>query len=375
MITVVIGGDIYPSGNIQKPFIDGNAEEIFHDLLDDITSADLSVVNLEAPIVSKETPIKKPGGTLGAPINTINGFIAARWNVLNLANNHSFDQGVQGLLETFRTIKKAGLSYVGAGANIEEAQKPFIKEINGERIIIYSMAEREFSVADENMPGANPLDIINFLDAVQKYKKNGIFIALVHGGKEYYPYPTPEMVRRCRFMVDAGADAVVCCHTHCPLPWEIYANRPIIYGLGNLVFEPLHETLSSWHEGYLARLTVENRRVHFEPIPYLQSKAITGVRKMDDTSRQSFLDDMEKKNIQIKDSIFLKDQWVQYCRQQKDSYFSMLFGYNKIMSKLRHLLLHFLHSKDERQRALLLVQCETHQEILNTIFKDERVTR
>jgi poly-gamma-glutamate synthesis protein (capsule biosynthesis protein) len=374
MITVVIGGDIYPSGNIQKPFIDGNAEEIFHDLLDDITSADLSVVNLEAPIVSKETPIKKPGGTLGAPINTINGFIAARWNVLNLANNHSFDQGVQGLLETFRTIKKAGLSYVGAGANIEEAQKPFIKEINGERIIIYSMAEREFSVADENMPGANPLDIINFLDAVQKYKKNGIFIALVHGGKEYYPYPTPEMVRRCRFMVDAGADAVVCCHTHCPLPWEIYVDRPIIYGLGNLVFEPLHEPPPTWHEGYLAKLTIEHKKISFEAIPYFQSQGSAGVRKMDKSAKKRFLDEMEKTSIQLKDSKFLKAQWLKYCQQQKELYLSMLFAYNKPMSKLRRFLLPLLHSKEGRHRALLLVQCETHREVLNTIFKDERHT-
>jgi poly-gamma-glutamate capsule biosynthesis protein CapA/YwtB (metallophosphatase superfamily) len=373
MTTIVIGGDIYPVGNIQKAFMEGNAEEIFHDLLDDITHTDLSIVNLESPLVSKEMPIVKPGGAvLGASIKSINGFIASKWNVLNLANNHSFDHGAQGLMETIRTIKVAGLAYVGAGSNIEEALKPFIKEINGERIVIYSMAEREYSIADEKTPGANPLDLINFVNAIRQHKQQGIFIVLIHGGKEYYPFPSPEMVRRCRFMVDMGADAVICCHTHCPLPWEIYADRPIVYSLGNLIFEASRKMSAAWYEGYLAKLIFEENNIRLEVIPYVQSLTNVGAQKMDKYARKRFLDEMERKSNQVKDGVFLEAQWVKYCRQQKNIYLSGLFGYNKLMRKLRRLLLPLLHSKGEMHRALLLVQCETHQEILNTIFKHER---
>jgi poly-gamma-glutamate synthesis protein (capsule biosynthesis protein) len=372
MATIIIGGDIYPAGNIQKAFIEGKANDIFHDLLEDIANADLSVVNLETPLVSKETPIEKPGGVLGANVKSINGFAAARWNVLNLANNHSFDQGAQGLLETFYTIKEAGLTYVGAGVNIEEARQPFVKDINNERIIILSMAEREFSIADEKTPGANPLDLINFVNDIRLHKQRGIFIVLLHGGKEFYPYPSPEMVRRCRFMVDMGADAVICCHTHCPLPWEIYADRPIIYGLGNLVFEPLNEAVDSWYEGYMVKLTIDNGQVHFIPIPYFQSKEVPGAQKMDTFTGKRFLDEMDIKSSKLKDAVFLEDQWVKYCRQQKEQYLSWLFGYNKPMQKLQRILFPLLHSQEEKLRALLLVQCESHQEILNTIFRDER---
>jgi len=372
MPTIIIGGDIYPVGDIQNAFIAGKAAEIFHDLLEDITDADLSIVNLESPLVSTETPIEKPGGVLHARVEAVRGFVAAKWQVLNLANNHSFDQGEVGLLETMATIKKAGLLYVGAGSNIEEAKKPLIKEIDGERIVIYSMAEREFSVADEKTPGANPLDLINFVNAIRQHKQQGIFIVLIHGGKEYYPYPSPEMVRRCRFMVDLGADAVICCHTHCPLPWEIYADHPIIYGLGNLVFEPLHEVSTSWHEGYLAKLTIGNGNVQFDKIPYIQSQSSLGAKKMNEMTKKHFIDEMENKSVQLKDSLFIKKHWENYCWQQQESYLSSLFGYNKIMQKLRLLLLSILHSKEERQRALLLVQCETHQEILMTIFKELR---
>ncbi len=94
MIRIVFGGDICPTGRIQNAFAEGNADEIFHDLLEDIISADLSVVNLECPLVSQETPIAKGGGpVLGANSRCIRGFAAAKWSVLNLANNHSFDHG------------------------------------------------------------------------------------------------------------------------------------------------------------------------------------------------------------------------------------------------------------------------------------------
>jgi Bacterial capsule synthesis protein PGA_cap len=372
MIRIVIGGDICPMGRIQNAFIEGNANEIFHDLIEEIVGADLSVANLECPLISQETPIAKAGPVLGADVRCVQGFVAAKWNVLNLANNHSFDHGDRGLHETIHTVEGAGLSVVGAGENIKDAQRPLVKEINGERIVIYSMSEREFSIADEKTPGANPLDLINFVNAIRQYKQQGIFIVLIHGGKEYCPYPSPEMVRRCRFMVDMGADAVICCHTHCPLPWEIYADRPIVYGQGNLVFEPLKKQGATWHEGYLARLTIEAGQIGLEAVPYFQSQALPGAQKMDEAARKRFLDEMQRKSAELKDSVLLQDRWTKYCRQQREAYLAGLFGYNRLMRKVSRLLLKTLHPKKEMLSALLLVQCETHQEILNTIFRDER---
>ena len=371
MIRILIGGDVCPMGRIQNAFIEGNVDEIFNDLLGEIATADLSIVNLECPLISRQTPIPKAGSILGASIRCIQGFVAAKWNILNLANNHSYDHGASGLRETINTIKEAGLCVVGAGANIKGAQTPLVKEINGERIVIYSMAEREYSIADEKTPGANPLDLISFVNAIQLYKQQGIFIVLIHGGKEHYPYPSPEMVRRCRFMVDMGADAVICCHAHCPLPWEIYADRPIVYGLGNLVFEAGETMQDGWYEGYLAKLTIEEKQVCLETVPYFQSRTSLGAQKMNESARKRFLDEMQRKNGQIKDSSFLADQWAKHCRQKKDQYLAELFGYNRLMRKARSLFLR-RHSKNEVLTALHLAQCETHLEVLNSLFRDER---
>ena len=176
MTTIVIGGDVCPTGNIEKAFLQGSADEIFHDVLDDIASADLSIVNLECPLVSRATPIPKAGPVLGAITSCIQGFVAAKWNVLNLANNHSYDHGADGLRETIRTIEEAGLDVIGAGEDLKDAETPIVKELNGERFVIYSMAEHEFSVADETTPGANPLDLVRLVYAIREHKRQGIFI-------------------------------------------------------------------------------------------------------------------------------------------------------------------------------------------------------
>jgi poly-gamma-glutamate capsule biosynthesis protein CapA/YwtB (metallophosphatase superfamily) len=135
MISIVIGGDICPMGRVEYAFVPGVVSEIFHDLLEEIGNADLSVANLEYPLISHETPIVKDA-ILGANVAYVRGFANARSNVLNLANNHSFDYGERGLRETIESAHRTGLSVAGGGENLEEAGKPYMKEIEGTKIVI-----------------------------------------------------------------------------------------------------------------------------------------------------------------------------------------------------------------------------------------------
>ncbi len=372
MIDILVGGDVCPSGAILEMFREGNAEGIFGSLRDEIEAADLFIVNLECPLIARQTPILKVGPVLGADEGCVRGLVASRVSALNLANNHIFDHGISGLRETLTAAEKAGLGVVGAGLDLQAAQAPLIRTVKGQRVVIYAMAEREFSIAGRRTPGANPLDLISLVETIRRHKQEGIFIALLHGGAEFYGYPSPGLRRRCRFMIDMGADAVVCCHTHCPLPWELYKDRPIIYGLGNLIFEAPPGSSPEWHKGYLAKLSVRDGRVSFAPIPYDQFKDQPGARKMDPGAGEGFLDDMRIKGDRIKDDAFVESRWAEFCRSKTDSYLAGLFGYNRLMRKLQPLLLRSLHSKKDILRAGHLVQCETHQEVLATIFEDFR---
>lgn len=249
-----------------------------------------------------------------------------------------------------------------------------VRQVGGTRIVLYAMAEREFSIATEATSGANPLDLINFVHAVKEYKKDGVFVVLVHGGIEYHPYPTPQMVRRCRFIVDMGADAVICCHSHCPVPWETYRGRPIVYGLGNLIFEGRGRQDVSWYQGYLAKLQIEGKSVLFEPVPYTQSLGGVGARGMEPEARRRFLDLMIMRGRRLDDDDYIHEAWLDYCIKHRDTYLAGLFAYPRVFRALRRVVVPIIHSRQALLRSLLLVQCESHREVLNTLFQLERET-
>jgi hypothetical protein len=65
-------------GQVAGLFSEGNAPAIFYDLLDEVTNADLSIANLECLLISHKTPHTRPGTLLGAPVECVRGFSAAK---------------------------------------------------------------------------------------------------------------------------------------------------------------------------------------------------------------------------------------------------------------------------------------------------------
>ena len=70
------------------------------------------------------------------------------------------DFGNQGLKDTLEKLEENHISHVGAGFNLKEATKVFTIEKEGFKIGILNFAENEWSIAEDDKPGANPLDII-----------------------------------------------------------------------------------------------------------------------------------------------------------------------------------------------------------------------
>ena len=82
---------------------------------------------------------------------------------------------------------------------------------------------------DEKAPDVDP--------AEQKDNKCDYTIVLYHGGKEYYRYPSPNLQRVCRYMIEKGTDLVICQHSHCIGCEENYLSGKIVYGQGNFIFD------------------------------------------------------------------------------------------------------------------------------------------
>ena len=233
-----IGADFVPTDINKSLFEEGKGEALVgKELYEILKQSDLNVFNLEVPLTDAETPIVKFGNNLIAPSKTVHGYKALEPIFLTLANNHSLDQGVEGLTTTLNLLKQHEIAHAGAGANLKEAKKPFIFEKDGVRIGFYLCTENEFTMATCHTMGANPFDVLDSFDEVAALKEQcDHVIVLYHGGKEFYRYPSPMLQRYCRKFVDKGADLVVCQHSHCIGSREDYGKGTIIYGQGNFIF-------------------------------------------------------------------------------------------------------------------------------------------
>ena len=261
-------------------------------------------------------------------------------------------------------LKDAGIDYSGVGKDLDEASKPFIKEIGGRRIGIYCCAEHEFSIATETEPGANPFDPLESLDHVKSLKKETDYVVvLYHGGKEHYRYPSPYLQKVCRRLVDKGADLVVCQHTHCIGCEEKYKDGTIVYGQGNFLFDDSDSEF--WQTSLLIDLD-EDFNISYIPIVKSDNK----VRIADEKRRQAILTDFHKRSDEIKQSGFVNKAYAAFAEQMEKEYlvrFSGNIGRNifvRVLNKFTsYEFIKKLYPATSKVAIENVLDCEAHREL------------
>jgi poly-gamma-glutamate synthesis protein (capsule biosynthesis protein) len=205
---------------------------------DRIDDADLSLVNLEAPIPDEDEPIDKSGPSLQSAPAVPDVLASAGFDAVTLANNHVMDYDVAGLERTLEACESAGLDTVGAGDSIGDAARPITVNCDGTSVAVVNVCEREFGIADETSPGVAWLGHPQARRQVRLAADAAdVVVAVVHGGVEYVPVPPPNYARRLHELVRHGADAVVAHHPHVPQGAEYVDGAPVYYSLGNCYFE------------------------------------------------------------------------------------------------------------------------------------------
>lgn len=210
---------------------------------------DVRIVNLETSVtVSNDYWLGKGINYRMNPRN-IPCLQAARIDICVLANNHVLDWGYSGLLETLATLKAAGLAVSGAGRNEEKAELPAIKTLPGKgRVLVFAFGHESSGVmpdwaASKNIPGiavlpdfsASTVDSIG--KRVHKVKRNGdIVVASIHwGGNWVYRIPE-EHIRFAHNLIDkADVDIVHGHSSHHAIDIELYRDKLILYGCGDLI--------------------------------------------------------------------------------------------------------------------------------------------
>ena len=123
---IIILGDVGASKSNVNAFCN-TEKDLFSDEIQNICkNADIVLLNLEKPLVNKQTPLGKCPPDYSAPIDSINGIKLLNPTAVTLANNHIMDQRIQGLNSTIKTLNDNDIRFVGVGQNVSEARKPLI---------------------------------------------------------------------------------------------------------------------------------------------------------------------------------------------------------------------------------------------------------
>lgn len=380
MVEILIGSDVCPINRNAEMFRSGDAHAIFTDLLPEFQRADLAVVNLECPLIDRPQPIEKAGPVLEAEARAIGALKNASVDVVSLANNHILDHGTSGLRSTLRACASAGIAVVGLGENHGEAGLPLIRKVKGTRIALLAYAEKEFAAAGKETAGISRLSLAHFVRSLRLCQ--GTFdylIVLLHAGVQHHPYPSPTLQDTCRFMIEEGAGAVICQHSHCPGCVEEYRGGHIIYGQGNLVFDRYPLRRDSFYQGFLARITIgSDLHSQLELIPYRQSDHLTGARKMEPHEAERFMADLRERSFHVLSPEFVQRQWIELCKAKRYDFYSTVSGHGRVARFLNRKL-HFsdwFYGRDELLNLHNVISCESHREMLESILEmDKEVKR
>jgi poly-gamma-glutamate capsule biosynthesis protein CapA/YwtB (metallophosphatase superfamily) len=210
---------------------------------------DARIVNLETAVTASGEPW--PGKGIHyrmAPAN-LPCLTSAGLDCCVLANNHVMDWGATGLAETLATLRAAGLRSAGAGRDETEAQAPaVIEHRRAGRVLVFAFASETSGVPREwaagpRRPGVCLLADLSAKGAEAVARRIGaerrggdIVVASVHwGGNWGYDVDSGQRAFARALIDGAGVDVVHGHSSHHAKGIEIYRERPILYGCGDLI--------------------------------------------------------------------------------------------------------------------------------------------
>ncbi len=237
-------------GDIHAHAASGNAECFSHwqpgeSLRSMMISRCVCISNLEGVLGSTGKPCSKTGKPSQGDIRLARQLKEINVQLVSLANNHAFDYGWLGLRTTVAALDEQGICHVGAGANKEEAWQSKSIQAGARQIAVLGISHNEFGVTCGTEPGVAGFNEWLALKAIRHASTTcDKVVVLYHGGIEYIRIPSPELRRRCMFFLEAGADAVICQHSHIAGASEVIDGKPIVYGQGDFIARTSHPRIA-----------------------------------------------------------------------------------------------------------------------------------
>ena len=202
--------------------------------------ADVRIANLECVVARGGQALDKPWTFRAHP--RVLPVLRRHIDVVSVANNHSGDFGRVAFTEMLQRLDAVGLPHVGGGRDLRAAHQPRLIERRGVKIALLAYNEffpRHFEAGHDH-PGvawSEDEQVVEDIRQARSVHGADVVIPFMHWGQEHEPVANARQRQLARLMIDAGADAVVGTHPHVVQDTETYRGKPIVYSLGNFVFD------------------------------------------------------------------------------------------------------------------------------------------
>ena len=274
--SIIFTGDILLDRGVRKVIEHHGTSYLFDKQVDSILhTANVVVGNLECPATSIKAPMQKRFIFRGEP-SWLSVLKQHRFTHLNLANNHSVDQGRNGLMDTRDNIIKAGMMPIGAGKNIADAAKAVLLTEQPRKVWLIAslrMALENYAYLPEK-PCVNQEAIAAIMKRIRTIKQEdpqAVVLVSLHWGAEHTLQPVPSQRLDAHRLINAGADALICHHTHTLQTIEHYKGRDIYYSIGNFIFDQ-QKPINT--KACMVKVEVTKDQIKTSPIPIQISRCI-----------------------------------------------------------------------------------------------------
>jgi poly-gamma-glutamate synthesis protein (capsule biosynthesis protein) len=211
-----------------------NNQHPFKCVMDTFGKKDVLFGNLET-VLSITGNEKKKSVVLKSSPDSVTYLDDAKFDILNVANNHILDLGMEGFKNTLNLLDEHELEYIGAGFEKSSLNSSII-ERNGIKLGFLGYTIGRFKVPEEiSISKIKEKKIISDIELI-KGKCDFVVVSL-HWGTENVFYPSPKQVELAHKLIDHGVTLILGHHPHVLQGIEKYKNGLIAYSLGNFQFD------------------------------------------------------------------------------------------------------------------------------------------
>ena len=262
-------------------------------------SSDVMIANSEFTVSDRGNKLPNKMYTFRATPSRLAIYEEMGIDLVTLANNHVYDYGSIAFNDMLDAFLEYNIPHIGAGHNIEEAMMPYYFIVNGYKFAFVNANRSEKNImtpgATENSEGVfRCYDSTDMINLIKNLRPNSDYvIAIIHYGRENSHELEDVQISSSKAYIDAGADVVVGHHAHVLQGIEFYNHKPIIYNLGNFLFND--EEIDT---AIFKIILNDNGSLEYYMVPALQKNEYTDI--LIGFDKQRVIDDINSWSINAK---------------------------------------------------------------------------